>query len=220
MGRICGEINCSTKHYGKDLCKRCYKRKIENPKRSRKRQGWTLEQREAARIRMTVRMKVYWDKRGRKVPPTEEEKQKLKAARKQAVEERRKEHKRARENRLHGMRKITSKGYILLFLRGRGWLRENRYLMEQHIGRPLTRQEIAHHINEVKTDNTGCPDEHVEGLICGNLQLVTFWEHNQIHDIQYKGAKAGAKKTRGKTYEEIHGEEKGRELREQRMKRE
>ena len=162
---------------------------------------------------MSEAMTLYWDEKGRgRKPPlrlTEEEKQIRKEARN-----------REREDRLHGTRKLTSKGYVLLFLRGRGWLRENRYIMEQHIGRSLTRQEIAHHINEVKTDNTGCLDGHIEGLICGNLQLVTFWEHNQIHDVQSKGAKAGAGKTRGKTYEEIHGKEEGRRLCKLRMKHE
>lgn len=36
---------------------------------------------------------------------------------------------------------------------GTEWVREHRYVMEQMIGRPLTRDEKVHHKNGVKTDN-------------------------------------------------------------------
>jgi len=49
-------------------------------------------------------------------------------------------------------------------------MREHRYVMEKHLGRSLTQMEQVHHINGDTLDN------RVE-----NLQIVTAWEHHQIH---------------------------------------
>jgi hypothetical protein len=46
----------------------------------------------------------------------------------------------------------------------------HRYIMEQHIGRRLSRLEVVHHINGDKSDN------RIE-----NLKLMTFREHNILH---------------------------------------
>lgn len=47
---------------------------------------------------------------------------------------------------------------------------EHRLIMEQHIGRKLSRQEVVHHINGDKRDNR-----------LENLQIMTQDEHNKLH---------------------------------------
>lgn len=65
---------------------------------------------------------------------------------------------------------INSKGYREIRIDGRK-VKEHRYVMEQHIGRPLTRGEEVHHLNRDKTDN------RIE-----NLQLMTATEHALLHN--------------------------------------
>ena len=61
-------------------------------------------------------------------------------------------------NQWKGGGKKHSYGYILLYKPEDVGIRypyvaEHRLIMEKHIGRPLTRKEIVHHINGIKTDN-------------------------------------------------------------------
>lgn len=60
---------------------------------------------------------------------------------------------------------VSTDGYYVY-----GRKKIHRYIMEQHIGRPLLSSEIVHHINEDKLDN------RIE-----NLQIVSRREHNIIH---------------------------------------
>lgn len=58
-----------------------------------------------------------------------------------------------------GGRRKNHNGYILLYLPKyhhtdiAGYVREHIYLVEQYIGRPLTKREIVHHIDGDKSNN-------------------------------------------------------------------
>jgi len=82
-------------------------------------------------------------------------------------------------------------GYIKIFLPehphadNRGYIKEHRLVMEKKLGRYLTKDEIVHHLNEVKWDN------RVE-----NLCLVTKHTHNHnfIKQLQAERIKILEKK--------------------------
>ena len=56
-----------------------------------------------------------------------------------------------------------------------GYVAEHRLVAEEKIGRFLKNNEVVHHINEKKHDNS--PD---------NLQVMTASEHNKLHAIKRK----------------------------------
>jgi hypothetical protein len=72
--------------------------------------------------------------------------------------------------------KQDSRGYVWLWLPDhpnaikRGWFAYHRYVMEKHLGRYLKREELVHHINEIRHDNR-----------LENLQVVTHKQHMSIH---------------------------------------
>ena len=64
----------------------------------------------------------------------------------------------------------SRKGYVVL-RNGGDVIFEHRAVMEKHIGRKLTEDEVVHHINGDKTDNR-----------LENLQLMTRGEHSTMHN--------------------------------------
>lgn len=78
-------------------------------------------------------------------------------------------------NNWKGGRRISSEGYIKIYMPDHphaigGAVYEHRYVMEQHIGRLLTKNEVVHHINGNKSDNR-----------LENLMLLTQSEHSKLH---------------------------------------
>jgi len=83
---------------------------------------------------------------------------------------------RRKPNHFKGGRIKDSKGYILILSLNHpnkhisGYVFEHRLVMEKHLGRYLTREEIIHHINGIIDDN------RIE-----NLEVSTNSEHIRYH---------------------------------------
>lgn len=80
-------------------------------------------------------------------------------------------------SRWRGGISVHPKGYRRLYLPDYpsssigGLIPEHRFIMEKHLGRALYRWEVVHHKNGIPDDN------RIE-----NLQLMTVWEHNKLHN--------------------------------------
>lgn len=75
-----------------------------------------------------------------------------------------------------GQKKKRKDGYIAIYFpsypsaNSEGYIMEHRYLMEQFLGRNLTKDEVVHHINHNRADNR-----------LENLLLMTISEHCKLH---------------------------------------
>lgn len=72
-------------------------------------------------------------------------------------------------------RRLSYHGYYRVNVPGRGRMLEHRHVMEQHLGRMLSSDELIHHINGVKTDNR-----------LENLEIVLRPVHAKIHQRTWK----------------------------------
>ena len=81
----------------------------------------------------------------------------------------------AKNPRWKGGRRKRKDGYVLVYAPGhpfaaRNFVLEHRLVMEAHLGRYLTPDELVHHVNEKKDDNR-----------LENLELTTHAEHARHH---------------------------------------
>ncbi len=73
--------------------------------------------------------------------------------------------------------RINKNGYIERYVpehpnARRGWFMEHRLVMEEYLGHFISRHDVVHHMNEIKTDN------RIE-----NLLLCSANEHSKIHKL-------------------------------------
>lgn len=77
---------------------------------------------------------------------------------------------------------ITSQGYVVDTSDRSNRILKHRKVMEEHLGRKLSSEEIIHHINGVKTDN------RIE-----NLEITNRSDHPKMHMKDIQGARKSNK---------------------------
>ncbi len=88
-----------------------------------------------------------------------------------------------------GGRLIDKKGYVSLYKPSHpqsdkhGYIREHRLVMEQKLGRYLTKEEDVHHVNGIKSDN------RIE-----NLELMSHGEHSRRTHLGRRSPLIGRKR--------------------------
>jgi len=75
-----------------------------------------------------------------------------------------------------GGKTIDKNGYIKVLIGNKIYVKEHRLVMENHIGRKLTKREVVHHINGDKHDN------RIENLKLLKNQVEHLLEHNFLRD--------------------------------------
>ena len=70
-----------------------------------------------------------------------------------------------------GGKEITKEGYVVLWISRKEKILEHRKVMEDHLGRKLTRSEVVHHINGNNADNR-----------LSNLELTTYSKEFSRHN--------------------------------------
>ena len=95
----------------------------------------------------------------------------------------------AGNHRWKGGRKKHSQGYIYIYMPEHkncdcaGYMLEHRVIIENNIGRLLTKKECVHHINGIKDDN------RTENLILLRSSAEHLKEHNYFLEEQKKAKK-------------------------------
>ena len=74
--------------------------------------------------------------------------------------------------------RINEKGYLVYTCGSKKGRPVHRVIMEEHLGRKLSKEECVHHINEDKLDN------RIE-----NLQVLSRGEHTTIHNPHNRGSR-------------------------------
>ena len=81
-----------------------------------------------------------------------------------------------KKSKFGGHRKKRTDGYIGVyvpdhpFCNADGYVMEHRLVMEEYLGRYLTKDEVVHHVNHKRNDNR-----------LENLRVMTFEEHARMH---------------------------------------
>lgn len=78
-----------------------------------------------------------------------------------------------------GGKRLSNYGYVLLFepehpnARSDGYVLEHRFVMSEHLGRPLKDDEVIHHKDGNKQNND-----------IKNLEIISLSDHTRLHNYE------------------------------------